>query len=185
MTYADTLQHIKLISAKREALVAKQLEAEAQLIHAVSREWRNGNLTLLELADVYEEYRQTSDPGYSKRWNEAAPVLADALLRVRKDVSSRYAPEPETGWYGIFPLGELSARPRPGVCVVYVLFDGNNVPCYVGSTNNLAARMKAHHKDGKRFGKWQARSCSSRADAYALERRWLAQYMPYLNKRSA
>jgi hypothetical protein len=184
---ASTLQHIGLVAAKRRQLQQKQLDAETQLLTVTAREWRYGNLTLDELIDIYVLYRADADPGFSKRWTEIVPISAIVVTGAitRRRLTAAELPEPETGWLGPFPLDQDVPAPRKGICVVYVLFDAMNTPCYVGSTQHLRSRLKAHAKDGKQFVRWQARSCPTRHEAYALERRWLAEFMPYLNKRSA
>ena len=183
-----TRAHVARIAAKREALLTAQLEAEQQLVWSIAREYNAGRLTLDELIDVYEDYRTTSGviPGFSKRWSATVPVSAVELVAAkRKRETARAAPaEPDAGWLGPFPFGDEYV-PNAGIFAVYVLFDSANRPCYVGSTGNVRHRLKCHHADGKAFTSWQARSCATRADAYTLERRWLAEYMPYLNKRAS
>lgn len=86
-------------------------------------------------------------------------------------------------WSGTFPLQKGEEWPPKGAFVVYVLFDSEGVVCYVGSTKQFNQRMKAHVRDGKRFVRWQAWSCTDRQAAYAMESRFLQQHRPYYNKR--
>lgn len=178
----DTLAHIERLAAKRDMLTRAQADAESVFLASVQRSWSAGELSMLALALLYGDYRSLADPGFSKRWDEAVEVTAAELVAYKRRIDTE-PPEPEHGWIGSYPLDGVFT-PRKGVCVVYVLFDANNDPCYVGSTNQLRIRLKAHARDGKRFSKWQARSCPDRDAAYALEREWLARYMPYLNRKA-
>lgn len=90
---------------------------------------------------------------------------------------------PEGTYVGVAPLPGDDVAPLEGTPVVYVLFDEDNEPCYVGSTQNLRARLNAHLTNGKQFVRWQAYPCASREDAYVLEERLLVERMPRLNRR--
>jgi hypothetical protein len=180
--YAATLQHIELISAKRAKLESAQIDAEAQVIHAVAREFRGGNLGWRELERIYLALQPTGLPGwYSKRWRPAGlPTLAG----IRNAILVAETPPPPPAWSGNTPfqLGELI--PARGQCVVYILFDQAQQPCYVGSTNAFKDRLVAHDRDGKRWERWQAYRCDDREHAYVVEETFLQQHKPYLNKAS-
>jgi hypothetical protein len=101
------------------------------------------------------------------------------------ETTRRHVPNsPDGTWHGTWPL-HGGSFPSYGMCVVYVLYDHANAPCYVGSTQNLKVRLKWHAGDGKAFRQWTAFRCADRAAAYALEDRLLAEHKPYLNKKAA
>jgi hypothetical protein len=177
-----TLQHIALLAAKRDRLLQTQLEAEDQFLFAITREYNLGQLSEADLATIYIDYRESSaTPGYTKRWNKTVPVTAHRLDRVAKQTAI-YG---DGIWRGTFPLAEDEPTPMTGTPVVYLLFDGENAPCYVGSTMRLRRRLKEHARTGKAFARWQAHACHDRAEAYRIEREWLAEHKPYMNKRTA
>ena len=178
-----THQHIALLAAKRARLLEAQLDAESQYLASVIRQHRSGDLTYIDLALLYDGYRDASGPvpGFSKRWTDAGLPHPSRLSHARAAVRCAR----ESRWEGAFPLSDDTVVPIRGVSVVYLLFDRFNVPCYVGSTIRLRQRLKEHARDGKVFIRWQAHACSDRADAYRIESEWLARYQPYLNSQGA
>ncbi len=144
---AATLQHIALLAAKRQRLLAAQIKAEEQFAHAVAREWGSGELT--------KNWRPWHSPN-----------------------------GPAGSWFGECPLNDGEPLPPKWTCVVYVLFDHENVPCYVGSTNQFRQRVKRHAYDGKRFVRWVAYPCADREAAFDLEVKLLAEHKPYLNVKA-
>lgn len=90
---------------------------------------------------------------------------------------------PDGTWRGEWPLAGSDSLPANGACVVYVLYDTPNEPCYVGSTQNIRARLKRHRMDGKEFAWWSAFGCADREAAYRLEERLLSEWQPYLNRK--
>lgn len=195
--YQDTLAHIGLIAAKVEKLVAVQVEAECQVLHRAGRDYVAGRLSIDGLLELYRTYRDlvypTRDdgkrryierPGFSDLWNDAIDVHSSQVANAAKDAwhIKRYEPNEGEGWSGELPLRLEDSRPRTGQCVVYVLFDDVNVPCYVGSTSGFKGRLAAHARD-KVFRRWVAYPCADRESAYDMEVRLLGEHKPYLNKR--
>lgn len=180
-TYRATLQHVGLLATKRRRLQEAQIEAERQLLRRIAQDYLGGALTFDQLQGVYREYRDVADSGFSLRWNQEVPVRHDELVATRPK-----APNGPGGewWSGVVPLGSQASAPPHRQSVVYVLYDGANSPCYVGSTDHFRARLKRHCKDGKPVAAWMAYPVESRADAYALEDRLLKEHKPYLNKRA-
>lgn len=185
--YSASFQHIQLVSDKRERLIKTQIDAETQIIHRLATDYRAGRITKDELCEIWLEFREIALPGYSKRWKAAMPDVSVGHLQAhlnKRATDHLYAPDEDGNWRGEYPMPPLHPHPRAGTSVVYMLYDADNVPCYVGSTKDLNARMKAHDRDGKVFVRWLAYPCASRSDAYALESRLLREHKPYLNKRS-
>lgn len=185
-SYASTLDHIKLISAKRAEMAAKlqqaQLEAEGQLVHRIANDYATGHLTDRELCEAYDAYRAVAIQGFSSIWNASMPfsVVQMQHMKTRLRREDRCA---AGSWSGCFPFVDEEATPPYQFSVVYVLFDAENIPCYVGSTENFRSRVRAHARDGKRFVRWSAHPCADREAAYQLEDRLLREHKPYLNRR--
>lgn len=195
--YEDTLFHIELIRNKIARLVATQMEAERQVLHRIGRDFIAGDLPLEGLLALYERYRdlvcpEGSDgkrayylrPGFSVLWNEAVPIHHSRVAQAAREawMLKRYEPNYGAGWSGESPLVQTESRPRDGQCVVYVLFDEENTPCYVGSTENFKSRIDRHARE-KSFTCWVAHPCEDREAAYELEVKLLIQHKPYLNKK--
>ena len=178
-----THQHIVLLNGKRDRLLAAQLAAEEQFLTHVARLREAGSLSEAELALIYGSYADCAAPGYMKRWKAAIPVSAARLQRLLRS-PGRGAPNmPDGTWRGAWPLAEDAPLPPAGACVVYVLYDAANEPCYVGSSQNLRARLRSHKTAGKEFAWWTAFACADRETAYRLEERLRSEYQPYLNKK--
>jgi hypothetical protein len=178
---AASLQHIEFLNRKRDQLKGLQLEAEEQYLFALARLFNAGKIGILDLADHYEQYRHIAVTGHATRWNAHMPVGGNQLRYAAMFVPNG---QDADSWQGDYPLPTGAPRPRGGVPVVYLLYDPDNVPCYVGSTAQFVDRMRSHQNSGKRFSRWQAHQCADRAAAFTLERQWLALFKPYLNKSS-
>lgn len=190
--YEDTLFHIELIQRKREKLHEAQLDAERQVLHRIGRDCVAGVLTEDDLVELYRRYRDLvahlKRPGIAKLWDEAIPCpIKKIRYRVHYQwVAERCEPNDGTGWSGESPLEPRAQRPPDGQAVVYVLFDHENVPCYVGSTEKFKARIDAHGRDkAKPFVRWAAYPCDDREAAYQLEDRLLKEHKPYLNRKAS
>lgn len=166
-----TIRHIELIARKRARLEHAQAAAEEQLGRAAARLTAGGDFDAVE--SLYARLRAAGLPGFSKRWTLAGAPSASQITAFQR--------ASETEWFGEEPY-QGGARPPSGVSVVYVLYDAELNPCYVGSTGHLAARLTQHRRE-KTFKFWRAIRCEDRDDAYRLENEWLAAYMPQLNKR--
>ena len=181
-----THQHIALLRRKQEQLRACQIEAEEQYLHRVGQLYADGQISEAELAFTYQAYAGIALTGFMKRWDAALAIPAARMQYVIRhlDTLERHAPNMADGtWQGAWPLDAGDRLPAYETCVVYVLYDATNEPCYVGSTQNLSARLKAHYKDGKPLVRWSAFPCADREAAYQLEEKLLAEYQPYLNKK--
>lgn len=194
--YEATLLHIEMLIRRIDRIINTQIEAEEQLLHRAGRDYAAGRLTIEDLHALYRRYRDTiwrqlpSGPGYYYRpgflglWNHNVPIRAEQIAhRARQSISNpRWQPNgPEGSWAGDYPIGNGS-RPPDGQNVVYVLFDAQNTPCYVGSTKDFKTRLKVHART-KKFVRWAAYPCADREAAYLLEERLLAEHKPYLNRR--
>lgn len=184
-----TFEHIERVRAKRDRLEVAQREAEAQLLESIRRAWELQEIDLEGLYELYNQFRDLSDPGYGKRWNATMPISYGSLRHAVQDFRYRQQPRwkpngPHGSYTGTWPLEENAPRPMNGQSVVYVLYDAKTTPCYVGSTDQLYYRLKAHWADGKEFEQWVAFPCDDREAAYALEDRLLKEHQPYLNKRA-
>ncbi|MFF3665393.1 GIY-YIG nuclease family protein [Microtetraspora malaysiensis] len=195
--YEDTLFHIELIRNKIDKLITVQVNAEQQLLHRAGRDYTAGRLPIESLSVLYQRYRDTvwrQEGGrrfYFDRapftwvWNINVPIRSDELphLLRRLERARRNAPNDANGsWSGEYPLDDEAPRPLNGESVVYLLFDTDNVPCYVGSTEYFKSRIQAHGRD-KKFVRWAAYPCADREAAYLLEERLLKEHKPYLNRK--
>lgn len=176
---ADTIGHLALIRSKQAKLEAAAAVAEDQVIHRLGVAWRAGHLSILELVTTYEQLRPVAGVGFTGRWQTAMGISWQRLQSMRDNAPNG----PHGSWYGTHPLTHRAPRPIRGTCVVYVLYDADLEPCYVGSTEHFTARIAAHRHDGKEFNWWTAFPCHDRDAAYTLESRLLAEHMPYLNRR--
>lgn len=180
---AATHQHIGLLDRKREQLHAAQIAAEEQFLHHLGRAWRAGGMTEPELVAVFGAYMPVAVTGWKKRWLEAVGVHPNRMLHFLKEPGYGAPNMPDGTWRGSWPLAHGESLPVNGTCVVYVLYDAANEPCYVGSSSNVRNRLKGHHADGKQFAWWTAFVCADREAAYQLEERLLSECLPYLNKK--
>jgi hypothetical protein len=171
----STLHHMGLIRAKIDRLEEALGNSAEQLCVSIARDWSSGRLSAPQLYDLYQEYRALQAPRWYPSWQDAG--LPDVTQLRRRAVHAC----PESGyWEGPFPF---DGSVRPVEPVVYLLYDADQVVCYVGSTKSFASRLRRHRRDGKAFTYWQAYPAGDRAQAYEMESRFLAAHMPYLNKR--
>ena len=182
--YEATLQHIRLLQQKRDDLMIKQREAEEQHLHRLRTAFYAQEIDMDDLADAYKEYQAvTTLSGYTNRWDGNVGVSHARLAYRAKGLNRPNGPH--GSWQGSYPLISRASSPPDHTCLVYVLFDADNQPCYVGSTQHFRLRLRQHRADGKEFTYWHAYPCDDRAAAYALEDRLLKEHKPYLNKRAA
>lgn len=174
---AATAQHIRLLQRKRQTLADALVQAELQYLAALKREYDAGDVSWTQLWMAYGELSAGGIPGYRVRWLAAIPQHPARIATNAK----REAAASNGVWTGHRPLQGGEHYPPTDQSVVYVLFDTQNVPIYVGSSGNVSARFAQHHADGKRFAAWIAHGCRDRAEAYEMESRFLRQYMPPLN----
>lgn len=187
--FCATLQHIEAVHDRQERLLAARIEAENQMLHRIGSMHRCGEISDDQLHELWHQYRALGIDGRSKRWDANIVITWRAMQRrlneaQRDERHARiFAPNgPEGTWVGAWPRSSDDPAPRSGQAVVYVLFDEENTPCYVGSTSYFRARLSAHAKD-KIFARWQAYPCENRELAYQLEVRLLAQHKPRLNQK--
>lgn len=181
ITLAATLQHIEAVHARQAKLLAARESAEEQLLHRLGSAFRCGEIGVSELIQVYSRYKDLDIVGRSKRWNKHVGIHWQSMAAM----SERGLNGPEGTWIGDWPVHYLAPAPAKGISVVYVLFDAENEPCYVGSTKNFRQRLNDHAKDGKVFVRWQAYPCRDREHAYQLEDRLLKERLPHLNRKAS
>lgn len=181
-----TAGHLAVIQRKLDKLNEAKADSWEQLLTAVRRKYRAGELDAVDLVDLLNEMKEWHGPGFSLVWDRVF-TGAIAAKAVRHQAHREALLKRDAGlsvWQGRFPLGG-QRTPRRGVPVVYVLFDEHNVPAYVGSTEDFWARMSGHHiRAGRRIEYWTAHRCRNREDAYLMEERLLAEHKPYLNKKT-
>ncbi|MFJ2007960.1 GIY-YIG nuclease family protein [Streptomyces chartreusis] len=176
--YAANLQHIKLLQDKQKSLAVAQEKAEDQILHHYGSGYRCGDISITELLEFFDAYRDLETPRWSRRWNEHVPLPYQTC-------SLLHPPNgPHHTWIGNWPCPEDAPTPLKGVAVVYILFNEGNEPCYVGSTQRFRTRMNDHVKQGKVFVQWQAFPCPDRESAYELEDRLLKERLPHLNRKA-
>jgi hypothetical protein len=172
-TYSDTLAHCQIITSKINRLSATLDESMAVALRLADREFRDGQITIDDIAELYGEFRDLK-PGFSTIWNQHMSVHSKvASLHLRAGKTPTY-------WSGPYPY-DGSSRPMKGTPVVYVLYNAANEPVYLGSTGEFGARMRRHRADGKPVAWWLAFPCESREAAYLLEGGLLAARKPPLN----
>ena len=187
--YGSLLGAVARRKEERLLAEARQREAEAEYLSRVAADYEAGRLSFPDLCRAYLSFRDVIGVGHSKRWDEVVPVTGQTI-RSRLQNARRHHPkfQASTGrtfWSGSWPRNlETDTAPSAGQNVVYVLFDAEVAPCYIGSTANLIERLYKHVGDRKKFASWVAYPCTSREDAYAREEELLAQHRPYLNRRS-
>lgn len=179
-SYESTLQHIGLIKGRIAHLERRRVETEDQLIHRIALDLAEGKVSDQQVLRFYRDYRGTAAPGFGGRWNNRMP---EAMNTHRIGLIVRNLPDADGNWRGSYPLPVSDPAPMRNTSVVYVLFDADNVPCYVGSTGCLRTRLKQHGRD-KEFVSWLAYPCEDRARAYEIEERALREHMPYLNQKA-
>lgn len=184
---AATAGHLAVVQRKLERLTTAKQESWEQLMVAVGRMYRAGELAPEDLLSLMNDMAAGYGTGYTALWDDqfgGRPISAKRLAhhvaaraRLRRDHSI-------THWSGTFPLCGQDA-PRSWVAVVYVLYDETNEPVYVGSTDNFHARMSGHHaRKLARIVRWSAYRCNDREHAYEVEERLLAEHKPRLNKKT-
>jgi hypothetical protein len=175
-----SLQQIDLIAGKIVSLSQRRIAAEEQFVHRVGVEFAAGHLSEMDLRDLYYEFRDIAASGFGKRWDAAVAIPWSKLT---KQTGAWRPNGPGGSWHGSgVPIWPNDPCPANGISVVYVLYEADWSPCYVGSSEQFRQRIKAHKKT-KAFEYWRAWPCTDRADAYRRESEMLAEVMPHLNKR--
>ncbi len=184
-----TAAHIVNIQSKMDRLARVKLDAWAQLLAGVNREFLGEE----ELAELIEDMKASFGEGFSKFWNAHMPATLSCVKvrtavtqrRLRRAEYERNRPNGPTAgtWVGTFPISWEQPIALWGQAVVYVLFDGRNDPAYVGSTDNLPLRLRKHEREKPGLARWMAYRCVDREDAYRLEDKLLKEHKPHLNKR--
>ena len=185
-SFRASLQHIALLRHREARLAAAREDTQAQVLHMIGSAYRCGEIDDERLQELFEATKAARIPLSS--WDEHVPVTWRQMIQAerRRHLEALHAPNgPEGSWIGPWPLGDADPRPKGGQSVVYVLFDADNEPCYVGSTKNFRSRLGQHAKDGKEFARWQAHPCHDREHAYALEDRLLRERLPRLNRKAS
>lgn len=173
-----TTQHLELLREKRAYLAQVMLAAEGQYLLAIRREWVAGNLTWPQLLEIHKHLRTFELPGsFPTRWMEVMGIHRAEIVHQ----AARAANGVDGSWHGTWPLRNGEPYPLKGHNVVYVLFDDQRIPVYVGSSGHWNERMKQHVRAGKQWTSWLAHPCRDREAAYAAEAEFLRQFMPELN----
>lgn len=169
-------------SAEKASIKAAKVradEAEMEVLRDISRRHRSGELSQRDLARIYISLRTEARAGFPTRWDS---VIDFKRLSIECHAFSE--PHTDGRWYGRWPLVRGMSVPEPGQAVLYYLYDGNDVCCYIGSSGNLKTRLKNHWSTGKIFEKWMAEPHSSREAAYVAEDVLLRSIpLPYYNER--
>lgn len=173
-----TLAHLVRMRERERRIEAARYEAENQMLHRIGVAHRNGEIDDRQLIAVFEAYKALGSAGRMHRWDAHIDVIWKRMPHLVNTLPNG----PEGTWVGTWPM-DGGPRPAPGASVVYVLFDADNEPCYVGSTRTFHERMREHQRLGKRFVRWQAYPCRDREHAYELEVRLLGEHLPHLNRK--
>lgn len=195
---AASVQHLELITnailsaearaTRLKAVRAQTLEQIAVAAKRLTHEWSPRDLLTL--------YEKLKCSGLHTAWTTAG-LPHPQRLKNEVDAIKRHQPNDPVsgGWIGDWvvaqanwgPYGRIEngTHPMKGTPVVYVLYGANSEPVYCGSTQDLYARLKAHHRDSKEFVAWRAVPCNDREQAYQLEDRLLRQSCPPLNRKAS
>lgn len=195
---ARITQAVGLFSGDRLAVAAHRVQFQQQervratdaLVHAeidflttLAERHRAGVVTWAQLDAAYRLVAYNGGfaaPGGVARWKEIVGVPRSGMIaKVQEE-----AVNSDGAWSGHTPLEEGEFFPPDDQSVVYLLFDVDNVPVYVGSTARLKTRLAQHQSD-KVWTQWVAYRCENRQAAYELETRYLRQYKPRYNKIGA
>lgn len=182
----STATHIDVVQSRLDRLEEVKRESWEQLLTTVARLHRQGRLSTAQLLAFSREMHDSYGPGYSRVWdrNIAIPVkkLRHVVAREERAALDRARPH----WSGAWPLSEHDPAPSFGVPGVYVLFDRDGVPAYIGSTETFRPRMTVHKRNHPgAFDRWVFYVCEDREAAYELEVRLLREKLPYLNKKAS
>lgn len=173
-----TMQHVEQLASKISTLDQARAASIDQLTYRIKQEYRAGTLSIHDLLAAYERLKANAGPRWSKAWY-GLELPGPAAMR---SLIAAIPNGPNGSWYGVGRIPSVDhPMPTNGQSVVYVLYDAENQPCYVGSSEQFRIRLKAHIKDGKPVTYWTAFPCPDRDAAYRLEDRLLKQYKPYLN----
>lgn len=176
-----------------------ELERERQhtwfhLLGAIRAQVDAKALGLEQLHAMTEAMGDIYGTSYTRLWDRHMPAGLEAR-RIRGDVASaRYwaeqrernkpnGPTPGT-WVG--NVGDWTGpMPMNRIAVVYMLFDADDQPVYVGSTDLFRIRLATHLRDPDKPGiaTWSAQQCTDREEAYRIEDQVLKLQMPKYNRK--
>lgn len=181
--YERDITWVEMSADDRAYALEKQAEYEEYLLTHLAADYTTKRINDTHLDEIFDRYQAAAGPGSMKRWNRLMPVKVE-LMVARRTQDPHHAPGPDGTWSGAWPLDGHAYPPR-GQAVVYVLFDNDNTPCYVGSTSGLLTRLRRHSSEDKQFTHWVAHPCPDREAAYRLEDRLLREHTPYLNHKAS
>jgi hypothetical protein len=175
------------IAARQARLAQAQDAAQAELFGQLADDLAHGRITVEDLADMFPAIRAGVAPGWTAAWDALMPGIRGKVQAVTQGRARSFFYEPNGpcgSWRGPYPLTMADPRPRIGVSVVYILYDGP-AQQYYGSSYNLLARMRAHRKAGMRFDRWCAYPLATRELAYRVEDRLLKRRRPPHNVKGS
>lgn len=185
-TLNEMVRYTSRITTLRERLG----DAESQFLQRWAGAYRTGLVSEDDIIDAALDVAMSGHlpSGWMARWSEAFGVNVRALVYQRNYQAKHAEHHQENaghGWVGTCEdSGASFPRPPKGQCVVYVLFDVASEPVYVGSTQDLAGRIRAHRRDGKPVAHWRAVPYATREDAYAAEEAMLRTVKPMMNRKA-
>ena len=186
----STLDEMVRYTSRMNTLRARLSDAEGQLLQRWGGAYRSGALSQDEVVDAAMAVTAGGHlPGWVARWNEAFGFDVRAVI-YQRNYEARNAARHEQnagyGWTGNYgDSGTSFPRPPKGQSVVYVLFDAAAEPIYLGSTHDLAGRIKAHRREGKPVVYWRAAPYATREEAYAAEDEMLRAVKPEMNRKAS
>lgn len=187
---AATAGHIELLNRKINALQAARVASWNQLLTAAARMYRSGVLDDRGALDLYHVMARSYGTGYTRVWDRNMPVPSCRVSSWPRQWAARELSErlnqpngPEGSWVGPLPLEPGAVCPGKGISVVYVLYDADHIPIYVGSSQNLRGRLSSHAREKPDAVTWTAYRCRDREHAYEVEVRLLNEHKPRLNKK--
>lgn len=187
----STLEEMVRYTNRISTLRARLGDAEGQLLHRWGNAYRAGLLSQDQIVDAAIAVASGGHlpSGWVTRWNDTFGFDVRYFVNRRyhdAKNAQRHEQNAGHGWTGTYgDAGTSFPRPPKGQSVVYVLFDASAEPIYVGSTQDLAGRLKAHWRDGKPVAYWRAVPYSTREEAYAAEDAMLREVKPEMNRKAA
>lgn len=175
-----TVDHIAGVNNRIERLKDARANSVRQLAHRIHQDYAAGIITTADLL-VARQLLRAGGAGWSGEW-QAVGLPGPQWIRA---VLASEPNAPAGSWQGTGAYATPdNPMPPNGRSVVYVLYDHDNQPCYLGSSEQFRTRLRVHIKDGKPVKSWSAFPCRDRDDAYRLEFELLQSHKPYLNSQT-
>lgn len=176
-----------------DQILAERERAWWNLLAAVREAAQAKALTEEQLLDMLLAMRDSYGTGHSKVWDRhMPPTLSSRHVRTIVASQRHYAEKVERNqpngptegnWVGTLPECWQGPMPLDGDPVIYMLFDADGEPVYLGSTGGFRTRLAAHVREKPGIHSWSAQLCESREQAYDIEDQLLKLRMHKYNRK--